>query len=158
MKRPYMDLRREVAVEIFRCSGNTVQSSRCLTPMVDALLETTPEGQINELAKLAVAFAQIGDIERAKALLCRIPNESLGYALAPKKDPQHVIWREIFQRANEVDQHGRHLRVNLLLRQVNGMMMTEGYSAAHRLAAPLLKEAATCDPQTGVVPVQWTGR
>jgi hypothetical protein len=147
--RAYIDLRREVAVEIFRCTGNTVHASRCLKPMVEALLENTPEEQINGLAKLAVAFAQIGNISTAKGLLCRIPNESLGYALAPKKDPQYAMWREILQRANEVDPHGRHDRVNLLLRQVNGMMMTEGYSAAYRLAAPLLKEAATCDAQTG---------
>lgn len=149
IKRSCIDLCREVAVEIFRCSGNTSQASCYLKLLVDDLLENTPEGQVNELANLAVAFAQIGNIDRAKALLGRIPNESLGYALAPKKDPQYAIWREILQRANEVDPHGRDGRVNLLLRQVNGMMMTEGYSAAYRLAAPLLKEAATCDAQTG---------
>jgi tetratricopeptide (TPR) repeat protein len=145
----YMDLRREVAVEIFRCTGNTVEASRCLKPMVEALLENTPEEQINGLAKLAIAFAQIENVSGAKAILCRIPNESLGYALAPSKDPQYKMWREILQRANEIDPHGRLSRVNLLLRQVNGMMMTEGYAAACRLAAPLLKEAATYDSQTG---------
>ena len=149
MKRPYMDLRRAVAVEIYRCTGNTVQSSSCLMPMGEALLEMTPEGQINELAKLAVAFAQIGNIDRAQALLCRIPYETLGYALEPKKDPRYAMWQKILQRANEVDPHGQHGRVSLFLRQVNGMTMTEGYSAACRLAAPLLKEAATCDANTG---------
>jgi hypothetical protein len=149
MNRAYMELCLEVAVEIFRCTGNTVQASRCLNPMVEALVENTPEEQINGFAKLAIAFAQIGDVSRAKCLLCRIPNESLGYALAPKKDPQYAMWQEILQRANEVDPHGRHGRVNLLLRQVNGMMMTEGYSAAYRLAAPLLKQAAACDAKIG---------
>jgi len=143
------NLRREAAVAIYRCTGDTAEASRRLEPMVEDLVEDTPAQQIDELANLAISFAQVGNVARARALLARLPDESLGYALPPKKDPQYETWRELLERANEADPGGRPSRVAMLLRQVTGMMQTEGYSAAHRIAAPLLKEAAMCDAQTG---------
>jgi hypothetical protein len=143
------NLRREVAVEVYRCTGDTAEASRRLEPMVEALLENTPTQQIDELASLASSFAQIGDVARAKALLARMPDESLGYARPPKKDPQYTMWRDLLEHADAADPAGRPRRVAMLVRQVTGMMQTEGYSAAHRIAAPLLKEAAMCDAQTG---------
>lgn len=143
------NLRREVAVEIYRCIGDTDEASRRLEPMVAGLMENTPAQQIEELANLAISFAQVGNVARAKALLARLPEESLGYALPPKKDPQYATWRELLERANQADPAGRPGRVSTLLRQVTGMMQTEGYSAAYRIAAALLKEAAMCDAQTG---------
>lgn len=143
------NLRREVAVEIYRCTGDTDEASRRLEPMVAGLMENTPAQQIDGLANLAIAFAQVGNLVRAKALLARLPEESLGYALPPKKDSQYATWRELLERANQADPAGRPGRVAILLRQVTGMMKTEGCSAAYRIAGALLKEAATCDAQTG---------
>lgn len=143
------NLRRVVAFEIYRNTGDTDEASRRLEPMVEALLENTPAEQIDDLAHLATSFAQVGDVARARVLLARIPDESLGYALPPTKDPQYATWRALLEHANAADPPGRPGRVATLLRQVTGMMQTEGYSAAYRIAAPLLKEAARCDAQTG---------
>lgn len=143
------NLRQEIAVEIYRWTGDTDAASRRLMMMVEALLESTPAEQINELANLAICFAQVGNVTQAKELLSQLSDESLGYSLPPKKDPQYVTWRDLLQHANETDPAGRPCRVAAVMRQVTGMMQTEGSSAAYRIAAPLLKEAVRCDAQTG---------
>ncbi len=148
------NLRREVAVQIYRCSGNTEEASRRLEQLVPALKEDTPAQQIDGLADLAASFAQVSNMPRAKELLARIPKESLGYALAPKKDPQYAIWRELLRQANQVQPGRRSDRVALLLRQVAGMMQTEGRHSAYRIASVLLEEAMLCDSTTG----WWAGR
>jgi hypothetical protein len=80
-------LRRAVAVEFYRQTGDTVSASRRLESMVDALPERTPVEQIDELSKLAVAFSRVGNVTRARELLARLPKETLGYELEPKKGP-----------------------------------------------------------------------
>ncbi len=143
------NLRQEIAVEIYRWTGDSDAASRRLVPMVEALLRSTPAEQIDELANLAICFSQVGNVTQAKKLLSRLSDESLGYALPPKKDPQYATWRDLLQHANETDPVGRPNRVATLMHQLTGMMQTEGRAAAYRIAAPLLKEAAMCDAQTG---------
>ncbi len=144
-----VNLRREVAVEIYRHTGDSGMASRRLDAMIEAAQENTPSQQIEELATLAIAFAQSGNVTAARELLARVPQETLGYELAAKKDPQYAVWIELLERANQTDPNNRPRRVAFLLRQVVGMMRTEGDDAAYRIAARLLKEAAICDAQTG---------
>ncbi|WP_147696049.1 hypothetical protein, partial [Vogesella mureinivorans] len=73
----------------------------------------------------------------------------LGYALAPKKDPQYAIWRDILVLANAADPENRVKRVSNLMRQVGGMTETEGSSAAHRLTMSLIEEAMLVGPRFG---------
>jgi tetratricopeptide (TPR) repeat protein len=142
-------LRRRLAVDAYRVDGDRVAAVDRLNALVAELQESTPTEQIDGLADLAIALASVGDIERAKQLLATVPEQCLGYALAPKKDPQYAIWRDILVLANEADPDNRVKRVSNLMRQVGGMTETEGASAAHRLTMSLIDEAMQVGPRFG---------
>ncbi|WP_354519369.1 ATP-binding protein [Lysobacter enzymogenes] len=142
-------LRRRLAVDAYRIDGDRVAAVNRLNALVAELQESTPSEQIDGLADLAIGLAAVGDLERAKQLLATVPEQCLGYALAPKKDPQYAIWRDILVLANAVDPESRVKRVSNLMRQVGGMTETEGSSAAHRLTMSLIEEAMQVGPRFG---------
>ena len=142
-------LRRRLAVDAYRIDGDRASAVSRLNALAAELQESTPSEQINGLADLAIALAAVGDVERAKQLLATVPEECLGYALAPKKDPQYAIWRDILVLANTADPGNRAKRVSNLMRQVGGMTETEGSSAAHRLTMSLIEEAMQLGPRFG---------
>lgn len=142
-------LRRRLAVDAYRVDGDRVAAVDRLNALVAELQESTPSEQIDGLADLAIALATVGDLERAKQLLAMVPEQCLGYALAPKKDPQYAIWRDILVLANAADPENRVKRVSNLMRQVGGMAETEGSSAAHRLTMSLIEEAMQVGPRFG---------
>lgn len=114
---------------------------------LDALLgqreEGTPSQFLASTARLAKSLARIGRPERARELLAQQREETLGYALRAKKDPQYAFWASLLKAANRADPPGRAHRVRVLTRQAIGMSATEGRDAAHRLAHVLVAEAAT---------------
>jgi|GEM_PF-476532 len=140
-------LRRRLAVDAYRVDGDRVAAVDRLNALVAELQESTPSDQIDGLADLAIALAAVGDVERAKQLLATVPEQCLGYALAPKKDPQYAIWRDILVLANAADPENRVKRISNLMRQVGGMTETEGSSAAHRLTMSLIEEAMQVGPR-----------
>lgn len=142
-------LRRRLAVDAYRVDGDRVAAVDRLNALVAELQESTPSEQIDGLADLAIALAAVGDLDRAKQLLAMVPEQCLGYALAPKKDPQYAIWRDILVLANAADPENRVKRVSNLMRQVGGMTETEGSSAAHRLTMSLIEEAMQVGPRFG---------
>lgn len=142
-------LRRRLAVDAYRVDGDRVGAVDRLNALVAELQESTPSEQIDGLADLTIALASVGDVERAKQLLATVPEQCLGYALAPKKDPQYAIWRDILVLANTADPENRVKRVSDLMRQVSGMTETEGASAAHRLTMSLIEEAMQVGPRFG---------
>lgn len=143
------DLRRRVAVAAYRIDGDRATAVARLDALAGELQEATPSEQLDGLADLAISFAAVGDVERAKLVLATVPEQCLGYALPPKKDPQYAIWRDIMVLANGVDPGRRAQRVSLLMRQVAGMTETEGSSAAHRLTMSLIDEAMQVSPRFG---------
>lgn len=142
-------LRRRLAVDAYRVDGDRVAAVDRLNALAAELQESTPSEQIDGLADLAIAFAAVGDLKRAKQLLATVPEQCLGYALAPKKDPQYAIWRDILVLANNADPENRVRRISNLMRQVSGMTETEGASAAHRLTMSLIEEAMQVGPRFG---------
>ncbi|RTQ32271.1 ATP-binding protein [Variovorax gossypii] len=142
-------LRRRLAVDAYRVDADRAGAVDRLNALVTELQESTPSEQIDGLADLAMALAAVGDVDRAKQLLATIPEQCLGYALAPKKDPQYAIWRDILILANTTDPEGRVKRVSNLMRQVGGMAETEGSAAAHRLTMSLIEEAMQVGPRFG---------
>ncbi|PZU53479.1 MAG: hypothetical protein DI561_08960 [Thauera sp.] len=142
-------LRRRLAVDAYRVDGDREAAVDRLNALVAELQESTPSEQIDGLADLAIAFAAVGDLERAKQLLAKVPEQCLGYALAPKKDPQYAIWRDVLVLANAADPENRIKRISNLMRQVGGMTETEGSSAAHRLTMTLIEEAIQVGPRFG---------
>jgi hypothetical protein len=145
----HIALRREIATEIYRWDGNTEAASRRLEDLVVRLREDTPQAQMDELAALAKSFAQTGNEARGRELLRKLHEESLGNALAPKKDPQYAFWRDLLRLANRSDPQGAPIRVAMMMRQLSGMNDTEGRGSAYRIAASVLMEAATIGAASG---------
>ncbi len=142
-------LRRRLAVDAYRVDGDRAGAVGRINALAAELQESTPSEQIDGLADLAIALSAVGDVERAKQLLATVPEHCLGYALAPKKDPQYAIWRDILVLANTADPANRAKRISHLMRQVGGMTETEGSSAAHRLTMSLIDEAMQVGPRFG---------
>lgn len=149
-----LNIRNEVALQAFFCDGDQSAAVARLEPMVGRLQERTPEQQVELLATLAIAFARVGAPDRARQLVAQVHDNTLGYAIAAKKDPQYVLWRDLMVEANAMDPDRRRSRVVCLLRVVVGMMSTEGRDSGYRIAAELLIEASTCDAGLGLA----TGR
>lgn len=141
--------RRRLAVAAYQIDGDRAAAVARLDALAGELQENTPSEQLDGLADLAMSFAAIGDLEHAKRMLATVPEQCLGYALPPKKDPQYAIWRDIVAIANGVDPGQRAQRVSLLMRQVAGMTETEGASAAQRLTMSLIDEAMQVGPRFG---------
>ena len=144
-----MLLRRELAIAAYRTDGDRASAAARLEPMVRELVENTPSEQLDGLADLAIAFAAIGDVERARRLLAAVPDHCLGYALAARKDPLYAIWRDVLVLANAANPAQRVQRISQLMRQVDGMKETEGSSAAHRLTMVLIDEAMQINARSG---------
>lgn len=142
-------LRRKLAVMAYRIDQDYSAAVARLDTLKEELQENTPSEQLDGLADLAMSFAAVGAIERAKLVLATVPEQCLGYALPPKKDPQYAIWRDILVLANCADPGQRTERVSLLMRQVAGMTETEGSYAAHRLTMSLIDEAMQAGPCFG---------
>lgn len=142
-------LQREVSLAAYRNDGNRDAASDRLERLAAGVQESTPSEQIDGLADLAIAFASIGAIQRARELLATVPDHCLGNALAARKDPLYTTWRDIFVLANEADPLQRPHRIAQLMRQVQGMKETEGASSAHRLTMSLIDEAMRVDARTG---------
>ncbi|WP_333678617.1 ATP-binding protein [Dyella sp.] len=143
------NLRRHVALAVYAATGDTVEASSRLESLL-AYQDHTPSSQVNGLAELATAFATVGDETRARELLNEVPHATLGYALAPKKDPQYATWIELLIRANDLDPARRSERVALLMQQIGGMAKTEGSSAAHRMTHSMMVQAAMHDAGAGL--------
>ena len=145
-----IDLRRQLAAEVYRWDGDVVGACRRLDSLIPRLQEETPDRQVEMLAELAATFALVGSETRARQLLSQIHTESLGYAVAAKKDPQYAFWRELFELANGVDPARRAERVTVMMRQIHGMTRTEGRDSAYRIAAAVLTEAAMVSAAMGL--------
>lgn len=142
-------LQREVSLAAYRNDGNRDAASDRLEQLAAGVQESTPSEQIDGLAELAIAFASIGAVQRARELLATVPAHCLGNALAARKDPLYTTWRDIFVLANEADPSQRPHRIGQLMRQVQGMNETEGASSAHRLTMSLIDQAMRVDARTG---------
>lgn len=150
-------MRREFALEYYLRSGDAVGACRRLQPLLNEIQEQTPEGQIDELAQLAMAYALVGNTDLARNLLRQIQGESLGNALPPKKDPRYLLWLELLLRANTADPAARRDRVAFMIRQLEGMAQTEGDGSAYRIAADVLVEASRVDAPTAYAAAQVMG-
>jgi energy-coupling factor transporter ATP-binding protein EcfA2 len=104
--------------------------------------ESSPAEYFSELAEEAIGLTLLGEPERAKWLLAGMHQKGLGYALPAKKDPQYLLWRDVFERACRENSAGIPRRVVFMARLVTGMSVTEGAGAARRVAGTIIKWAA----------------
>ena len=104
----------------------------------------TPAEAFSRAAEAASALAYFGLREQASAILRAVHTEGLGCYLQATKDPQYVLWQEVFKRANKTDPTGRETRVRFLGRFFEGLSNSEGRGVAQRSVEALLEEAAGC--------------
>jgi hypothetical protein len=136
---------RALAFRVFREDHNTDEAIRRLK-LAERRLESTPGEHLAEIARDAVVLVKIGSPERARGLLAALHDHGLGYALAPKKDPQYLFWKELLVKACSVDPSGRHARLAVFGRLLQGLSQTEGRSAGRRLVDSFAAEAAQAGP------------
>ena len=139
-----------VARAMARLGGDVDDAERRLDRLLERRDENTPSEFLSSTARLAIAFAQIGRKNRARALLAEGRAETLGYAVQAKKDPQYAFWIALLREANRADPVGRFSRVRTLARQAGGMALTEGNDAAGRIAHEIIVEAMLDSAKLGI--------
>jgi len=134
--------RRSFALATFRYQQDRLIALRRLVWQGSVGGERTPHEHIREVAEEAIGLAQLGESDRARQLLDSIHSEGLGYSRAAKKDPQYVMWRDIFRRACQEDALAIPERVASMVRLISGLSDTEGDNAGGRVTAEVLKWAS----------------
>jgi hypothetical protein len=134
--------RRAFALATYKFQKNRKSALSRITWKGSVGGERSPGEHFAEVAEEAIGLAQLGETERAKRLLAGIHEQGLGYALPAKKDPQYVLWRDVFERACREDSARIPDRVAVMVRLVAGMAETEGEGAAGRIANSIVKWAA----------------
>lgn len=134
--------RRSFALATFRYQQDRLIALKRLVWQGSVGGERTPHEHIREVAEEAIGLAQLGERDRARQLLDTIHREGLGYSRAAKKDPQYVMWRDIFRRACQEDALAIPERVAAMVRLISGLSDTEGDNAGGRVTAEVLKWAS----------------
>lgn len=143
-------VQQEVAHAIYRVDGDAENAAARLEPHISALVESTPAQQLDGLARLAVAYANAGLLDRARQLIRQALEQTLGTALTARKDASYSTWMEVLRLANAADGTKRRERTSALLRQAIGMSKTEGEAASQRMATLLVEEATWGEPAFGL--------
>ncbi|MBL8559445.1 MAG: ATP-binding protein [Hyphomonadaceae bacterium] len=103
--------------------------------------ERTPSEQLVHAAETAAAYLELGDDARAAAAIEAMHLDGFGYALAAKKDPQYIWWRECYERACAEDPARRVERTQFFVRLLYGMSKTVGDNAGGRIIDAAFVEA-----------------
>lgn len=140
-------LRRQIALRQFQNDGDTVAASRRLEAALATLDERDPQSEIEERTQFAIAFARIGDGERARGLLAALRTRALGIYAPAKKDGQYELWSTVLALANAADPARREKRGRTALRLVDGLEQTEGAGMAGRIARQVLFESGAASAQ-----------
>jgi len=125
--------------------GKAIRRVRYLEDLIEA--EYTPHSAVELRVDLATALAEIDAIDQAKAELSLIHNDTCGYWLAAKKEPQYVFWNEAFERACRTAPERAGEFAAQLAQFVIGLSDTEGSDTGHRITYGLLKNAALAPEQ-----------
>lgn len=133
--------RRAYALELYDYEGSSEKAKKRIGFQPSAGYQT-PLEELSELGETIVAYAEIGLLGEAKALLSHLKDDGLGISRPAKKDSQYLLWESVFKRANEIDPSGRESRVRFLTRFLSGLAESEGSGAASRIVGTLLEEAA----------------
>jgi hypothetical protein len=132
-------VRRAYAEACFRLDKDVSALERRLA--YQGPVEATPNEQAEEVALMALTHEALGLTQKAREIIGSVDAVTFGYARAAKKDPQYLVWRAIFERANAEDPAGRPDRLGTFGRIISGLGSTEGDGAARRVTEWLLVAA-----------------
>lgn len=144
----FSPFRLTFAKEVYGVDGNqgkAIQRVRYLEDLIET--EHTPHSAVELRVDLATALAEIDAIDQAKSELSLIHNDTCGYWLAAKKEPQYVFWNEAFERACSTAPERAGEFAAQFAQFVIGLSHTEGSGTGHRITYGLLKNAAVAPGQ-----------
>lgn len=149
----FSPFRLTFAKEVYGIDGDQEKAIKRVRYLED-LIETeyTPHSAVELRIGLATALAEIDAIDQAKSQLSLIHNDTCGYWLAAKKEPQYVFWNEAFERACRAVPERAGEFAAQFAQFVIGLSGTEGSDTGHRIAYGLLKNIARAPEQcAGVI-------
>jgi energy-coupling factor transporter ATP-binding protein EcfA2 len=138
----YTSFRRAFAVAAYRYERNTARALARLPSLSSTSDHSSPHDYVSEMCEQSSAMSQVGDQLGARKVIRQMHENALGISRPPKKDAQHEMWADIFEKASAQDPARRAERVCFCAHLLNGMSLTEGSAAAHRIAPRVLREAA----------------
>ncbi|MBR0725706.1 AAA family ATPase [Bradyrhizobium manausense] len=103
--------------------------------------DRTPQEAVESRAKLARAFSHVGLQNEARSTLQSMHQDTFGYWLRAKKEPQYTFWAWSFLKACEASPLRAEANSLTFAQFVLGMDETEGDETAARLVADLLQGA-----------------
>ncbi|MES9874197.1 MAG: hypothetical protein ABW146_13855 [Candidatus Sedimenticola sp. 6PFRAG7] len=144
----FSPFRLAFAKEVYGADGDQGKAIRRVRYLEDLIkAEYTPHSAVELRIDLATALAEIDAIDQAKAELYLIHNETCGYWLAAKKEPQYVFWNEAFERACRTAPERAGEYAVQFAQFVIGLSGTEGSDTGRRITYGLLKNAAVAPKQ-----------
>lgn len=144
----YTPFRLAFAKAVYGADGDQAKAIQRLRYLDELIVtEYTPHSAVELRMDLAIALAEIEAIDQAKSELALIHNDTCGYWLAAKKEPQYVFWNEAFERACRAAPEQAGDFAAQLAQFVIGLSDTEGSDTGHRITYGLLKNATLAPEQ-----------
>lgn len=144
----YSPFRLTFAKEVYYVDSDQSKAIRRIRYLQDHIeAEHTPHSAVELRLDLATALAEVDAIDQGKRELSLIHQDTCGYWLAAKKEPQYVFWNEAFERAcNTAPERTGEFAAHLA-QFVIGLSDTEGSDTGSRITYGLLKNAARAPDQ-----------
>ncbi len=131
----------------YRCDHNQDDARRRIEAIESAIRsDRTPQDAVRFRADIAKAFCQVGSLDRAWKSLAAMHDDTFGYWLRAKKEPQYEFWAWAYLRACDADPACCGDFAKEFGRFILGMDETEGDETARRLIGDLLQGGASSPP------------
>lgn len=153
--RWWPQFRRVVAVRAFHINQDADAALSRLEAGLADLSVSDPSEELEEKTKFAIAMAEIGAIDKARAVISELRGKSLGMDRPAKKDGQYHLWVDTLANANAVDPKGRQARAAVALQLVDGLKHSEARNMAWRIGRQVLFEATASDACAGWSAATW---
>lgn len=142
------EFRVAMVEQIFRVDGRRDDAERRLIEATRSTgTERTPHDAVESHIRFARAFNHVGLQQPAWTALRAMHDDTFGYWLRAKKEPQYIFWSWAFAGACRAEPQSIEERAKTFAQFLLGMEHTEGEETAKRVVIPLLK-GATGAPST----------
>lgn len=136
------DFRVKFAKAVFDVNGDFAAArTRIDLARAAARSDRTPQEAVDSYASLARAYCHIGLVDEARATLDTMHQDTFGYWLRAKKEPQYTFWAWSFLKACETSPSTMEESSLAFAQFILGMGETEGDETAARLVADVLDGA-----------------
>lgn len=145
------DFRLDFSKRVFEIDRNADAARFRIDQLRPAAIGRTPQEAVASHVSTARAYCQIGYIEEARKVLEVMHQDTLGYWLRAKKEPQYQLWTWAFQGACQAAPSSMEDAALRFAQFVLGMDETEGDETAARVLPELLEGAGVSPRALGGV-------